>query len=87
MVGVDASIANSLRRIIISEVPTVAIESVYVYNNTSIMQDEVLASRLGLVPIKVDPRLLNWKPKGLSGEGLTGLEESEERRSSLASIT
>jgi DNA-directed RNA polymerase I and III subunit RPAC1 len=43
-------------------VPTVAIENVYVYNNTSIVQDEVLAHRLGLVPIKVDPRKVKWKP-------------------------
>lgn len=44
------------------QVPTVAIENVYVYNNTSIVQDEVLAHRLGLVPIKVDPRKVKWKP-------------------------
>lgn len=62
LIGVDSSIANALRRICISEVPTVAIENVYVYNNTSIMQDEVLAHRLGLVPIKVDPRKVKSKP-------------------------
>lgn len=33
-----------------------AIEKVHVYNNTSIMQDEVLAHRLGLIPLKADPR-------------------------------
>jgi len=63
MVGVDAPIANALRRILISEVPTVAIEKVFIYNNTSIMQDEVLAHRLGLVPIKVDPRRFVYKNK------------------------
>lgn len=63
MVGVDAPIANALRRILISEVPTVAIEKVFLYNNTSIMQDEVLAHRLGLVPIKVDPRQFVFKNK------------------------
>ncbi|KAI5455008.1 DNA-directed RNA polymerase core subunit rpc40 [Naganishia albida] len=62
LIGIDASIANALRRICIAEVPTVAIENVYVYNNTSIVQDEVLAHRLGLVPIKVDPRKVKWKP-------------------------
>lgn len=62
LVGVDSSIANALRRISIAEVPTVALENVYVYNNTSIMQDEVLAHRLGLVPIKVDPRKVKSKP-------------------------
>mmetsp|Transcript_10052 Transcript_10052/g.13071 ORF Transcript_10052/g.13071 Transcript_10052/m.13071 type:complete len:273 (+) Transcript_10052:676-1494(+) len=40
----------------IAEVPTVAIESVYMWNNTSVMHDEVLSHRLGLIPIMVDPR-------------------------------
>lgn len=36
----------------LAEVPTLAIETVYMTNNTSIVQDEVLASRLGLVPLR-----------------------------------
>jgi len=63
MVGVDAPVANALRRILIAEVPTMTIEKVFIYNNTSIMQDEVLAHRLGLVPIKVDPRKFVFKDK------------------------
>ncbi|KAI0257000.1 DNA-directed RNA polymerase [Lactifluus subvellereus] len=42
LVGVDASIANALRRILIAEVPTVAIEYVYVWNNTSVMMKSSL---------------------------------------------
>lgn len=61
MSGVDAPIANALRRILIAEVPTMAVETVNIYNNSSILQDEVLAHRLGLVPIKVDPRLFEYK--------------------------
>lgn len=38
-----------------------AIEKVYVLNNTSIVQDEILAHRLGLIPILVDPRRLSVK--------------------------
>ena len=38
-----------------------AIEKVYIANNTSVIQDEVLAHRLGLLPIKVDPRLFDYK--------------------------
>lgn len=59
----DLSLANALRRIMIAEVPTVAIESVLVKDNTSVIQDEVLAHRLGLVPIKCDPAWLEWKSK------------------------
>ena len=55
--------ANSLRRIMIAEVPTMAIEHVFIVNNTSIIQDEVLAHRLGLVPLKLDPRLFQYKSK------------------------
>ena len=57
IIGVDASIANAFRRILLSEVPSMAFEKVYIYNNTSIIQDEVLAHRLGLIPLKADPRL------------------------------
>lgn len=41
-----------------------AIEKVLIYNNTSIIQDEVLAHRLGLVPIKADPRLFEYRNTG-----------------------
>ncbi|XP_009791015.1 uncharacterized protein [Nicotiana sylvestris] len=60
MIGIDPSLANAFRRILIAEVPTVAIEKVLIANNTSIIQDEVLAHRLGLIPIKVDPRLFEY---------------------------
>jgi hypothetical protein len=54
MMNVDPSITNALRRILICEVPTVAIEHVFVIDNTSEMADEVLSHRLGLVPLTVD---------------------------------
>lgn len=56
MIGVDVSFANALRRTLISEIPTMAIETVFMWNNTSIIHDEVLAHRLGLIPINVDAR-------------------------------
>ena len=59
MVGIDVSFANALRRILLSEVPTVAIEHVYMWCNTSIIHDEVLAHRIGLVPLNVDARLFD----------------------------
>ncbi|KDP39298.1 hypothetical protein JCGZ_01055 [Jatropha curcas] len=60
MIGIDAAIANAFRRILISELPTMAIEKVLVANNTSLIQDEVLAHRLGLIPINADPRLFEY---------------------------
>lgn len=78
MVGIDAAIANAFRRILLAEVPTMAIEKVFIYNNTSIVQDEVLAHRLGLIPIKADPRLFEYRN--------TGEESSEEEGSEIDTI-
>lgn len=41
MIGVDPAVANAFRRILISEVPSMAIEKVYMINNTSVIQDNV----------------------------------------------
>lgn len=57
LIGCHPSLANAFRRLMLSEVPSMAIEKVYIYNNTSIIRDEVLAHRLGLIPLKADPRL------------------------------
>lgn len=67
LVGVDASVANAYRRILLAELPTLAIEDVFVYNNTSIIQDEVLCHRLGLIPFtgsKEGLRAMTWYKKG-----------------------
>jgi len=56
MVGIDVAICNTFRRIMIAEVPQLAFERILMYNNTSLIQDEVLAHRLGLIPIKADFR-------------------------------
>lgn len=64
VIGISPPFANALRRVMISEVPTMAIEDVYIRNNTSILPDEMLAHRLGLIPIKADPRLFVERKEG-----------------------
>ncbi|KAG0270213.1 DNA-directed RNA polymerases I and III subunit RPAC1 [Actinomortierella ambigua] len=61
MIGIDAAVVNAFRRILIAEVPTMAIANVYVQNNTSIIVDEVLAHRLGLIPILADPTRFEFR--------------------------
>jgi len=60
LVGVDASVANAFRRILLAEIPTLAIEDVFVFDNTTIIQDEVLAHRLGLIPLTGGREGLQW---------------------------
>ena len=68
--GVNHAFANSLRRTIMSGVPTLAIEDVRFKNNTSGLFDEVLAHRLGLVPWEFDPEDLNLREEcSCEGEG------------------
>ena len=52
--GASTAFANAFRRAMIGEVPTLAIEDVRIYDNTSALFDEMLAHRLGLIPIKTD---------------------------------
>lgn len=65
IIGVEAAIPNAFRRILLSDVPTMAFDRVFMFNNTSIIQDEVLAHRLGLIPLKADPRLFEFRPEGM----------------------
>jgi len=52
---------NSLRRIMLSELPKLAVDDVVIYDNTSALFDEIITHRLGLVPIPTDLSLLSFR--------------------------
>jgi DNA-directed RNA polymerase subunit D len=52
--GVDVPYMNALRRQVISEVPCMAIDEIVIIENSSVLQDEIIAHRLGLIPLKTD---------------------------------
>lgn len=52
--GIPLQYANALRRICLNGVPVFAIDTVDIVENTSVLADEGLAHRLGLVPLKTD---------------------------------
>lgn len=61
--GINPPLANTLRRIILSEVPTMAIDDIVIYENSSVLHDEILALRLGLIPLKTDLDTYNLPEK------------------------
>ncbi len=64
----SVAFANSLRRAAIEEVPVMAVEWVEFRKNSSVLYDEVLAHRLGLVPLKTDLKSYNL-PEGCPCNG------------------
>ncbi|EHY64883.1 DNA-directed RNA polymerase I and III subunit RPAC1 [Nematocida ausubeli] len=55
---IEASVLNALRRTIISDTPSIAVHWVYIRENETVMADEILSHRLGLIPILADSSTL-----------------------------
>ena len=57
----DMYFVNSLRRVMLAELPKLAIDDVIIYDNTSALFDELIAHRLGLIPIPTDLQVLVFR--------------------------
>ena len=62
--GISLDYANALRRICLNGVPIFAIDTVDVLENSSVLPDEGIAHRLGMIPLKTE---------------LNGIDESNHR--------
>jgi len=60
---VTPAFANALRRAMLSDIPKMAIDYVDIYDNTSVIFDEMLAHRMGLIPIKTHLGMYNLPDK------------------------
>lgn len=61
--GIPLQYSNALRRLCLNGVPIFAIDTVDIIENTSVLPDEGLAHRLGLIPIKTDLTRFNEPSK------------------------
>jgi len=93
--GVPLQYANALRRVCLNGVPVFAIDTVDIIQNTSVLPDEGLAHRLGLIPLKTDLKRFN-EPSKCDCQSESGCSnckvllvldsgESDESRSVLSS--
>jgi DNA-directed RNA polymerase subunit D len=52
--GINVPFVNALRRIMLTEVPAMAIDELVILENSSMLNDEILAHRMGFIPLKTD---------------------------------
>ena len=75
--GINSALAGELRKIMMTQMPTLAIEWIDFVKNDSALWDEVIANRLGLIPLKYKMKFYNFKDKcKCNGKGCTHCQVS-----------
>lgn len=68
--GVPLALLNAVRRASMEYVPTMAVDFVLFTNNTSVLHDEIIAHRLGLIPLSSEEAIRKYKgPEECVGAG------------------
>lgn len=65
---IPTEVLSSIRRAAIEEVPTMAIDDVIIVKNNSVIHDEVLAHRLGMIPLRSKEALEKYNPPEMCAE-------------------
>jgi len=65
---VNESLANAIRRSV-NEIPSLAIEELEIHKNDSALYDELIAHRVGLIPLKTDKVFTEFKECSCKGKG------------------
>jgi len=77
--GVKQPIVNAIRRYALAKVPAMAVDEVYIFDNTSPLDDEVLAHRLAMVPLTTEQALTKYSEVPLEICARCTADEAEER--------
>lgn len=80
IVGGSMELATSLRRIMLAKVPTYAIEYVTFTKNTTILSDQFIAHRLGLLPITVTGDLTDYESTAEQYDTFAEEEPTQEKK-------
>jgi DNA-directed RNA polymerase subunit D len=69
----DETMANAIRRSV-NEIPVIAIDSVEIHKNDSALYDEIIAHRIGLIPLKEGRKLVDSEDCSCEGKGCNKCE-------------
>ncbi len=72
--GYSVALVNAVRRLILSDVPVMAVDFAYIYDNNTPIYDEMISHRLGLVVLESEEALERYRPP----EECKGKEPGEE---------